>query len=64
MNEDRAKRFVWEAGDVELLTNDNMECAGCKFVIENDAIECIIYEVKPAFVMENRKHCPQLQKKE
>ena len=59
MDEDRAKRFMWEAGDVELVTNNNMQCAECKFVIQNNATECEKYNVKPRPVMDNEKPCPQ-----
>ena len=59
MNEDRASRFIWEAGDVELVTNKDMQCAGCKFVINGNATECEKYDVKPRPVMDNEKPCSQ-----
>ncbi|MDR2570904.1 MAG: hypothetical protein LBD23_11530 [Oscillospiraceae bacterium] len=63
MDKNRAARFMWEEGDVQLLSNKNMQCVDCKFKIENNAIECEIYEVKPGPVLDNEKPCPKWKKK-
>ena len=61
MNSDNSSRFIWDENDVSVLTNADMLCADCRFIIENNETACEIYEMKPNYVINNEKKCPEFK---
>ncbi len=53
-------RFTLKPGDVRVLDESKMCCAGCRFRT-GQASECKIYEVKPINVMKDHAPCPDFK---
>ena len=66
MEKDRMERFCWtgENGNIPILvTNDKLQCKDCVFRTEPRVIECLKYEEKPGYVINNAKPCKYYEKK-
>ena len=43
----------------EIVTNNSLQCADCKFLMEDSTVACEKYLKKPGYVIYGLKPCPQ-----
>ena len=66
MDKDRMERFSWtgkDGNEPKVITNDTIQCHDCVNRTEPRVMECIIYEEKPGYVIDNTKKCEYYKKK-
>lgn len=57
-------KFVWSKESMPtIISNGTIQCKDCKHMYEEIVIECDKYFVKPNYVLDKAKNCPDYEKK-
>lgn len=56
-------KFTTHAGEVQLITNNQLQCLNCLHLFEKLAASCEIYEIKPRAVLKGEFVCKYFKEK-
>lgn len=55
-------KFISRVGELNLISNKDMNCGKCVFAYEGNDVECVKYKQKPLSVIRGGE-CPNFNKK-